>query len=121
MARRKKLFITGAAGNVGSGLRRYLRDRYDFRLMFHSNVPEVEKGEEVTVSDLGDFEAMVEAGCGVDAIVHLGIAVSKQGYPRSRYNQMILDTNILQHIRIGAHQPGLQGHFRQHQPRDRLL
>ena len=94
MAQRKKLFITGAAGNVGSGLRRYLRDRYDFRLMFHSNVPEVEKGDEVTVSDLGDFEAMVEAGCGVDAIVHLGIAVSKQGYPRSRYNQMILDTNI---------------------------
>ncbi|MFH1570209.1 MAG: NAD(P)-dependent oxidoreductase [Gemmatimonadota bacterium] len=91
---RQKLFITGAAGNVGSGLRRHLRGRYDFRLMFHSNVPEVDPGDEVVVSDLADFEQMVEAGTGVDAIVHLGIAVSRRGYPRSRYSQMILETNI---------------------------
>ena len=41
MSERKKLFITGAAGMVGSALRRYLRDRYRFRLLFHSNVPEI--------------------------------------------------------------------------------
>lgn len=91
---RKKLFITGAAGNVGTGLRRHLRGRYDFRLMFHSTVPEVEKEDEVVVSDLADFEQMVEAGAGVDAIVHLGIAASRRGYPRSRYHQMIMETNI---------------------------
>ncbi|MDP6111063.1 MAG: NAD(P)-dependent oxidoreductase [Planctomycetota bacterium] len=94
MPERKKLFITGAAGNVGSALRRYLRDRYDFRLLFHSNIPEVEKGDEVVVSDLADFEAMVEACDGVDVIVHLGIAVSGRGWPRSRYNQQIIETNI---------------------------
>lgn len=94
MSRRKKIFITGAAGLVGSALRRYLRGRYDFRLLFHSTVPEVEPGDEVVVSDLADFECMVEAGAGVDAIVHLGIATSRRGYPRSRYNQMIMDTNI---------------------------
>ena len=53
---RKKLFITGAAGNVGSGLRRHLRDQYDFRLMFHSTIPDVEPSDEVVVSDLADFE-----------------------------------------------------------------
>ena len=94
MTQRKKIFITGAAGKVGTALRSYLRDRYDFRLLFHSNVPDVEKGDQVVVSDLSDFEAMVEAGDGVDAIVHLGIAVSRRGFPRSRYNQMILETNI---------------------------
>jgi nucleoside-diphosphate-sugar epimerase len=33
MGKRKKIFITGAAGMVGSALRRYLRGRYDFRTL----------------------------------------------------------------------------------------
>jgi nucleoside-diphosphate-sugar epimerase len=91
---RKKLFITGAAGLVGSALRRYLRDRYSLRLMFHSKIPETEPEDEIVLSDLADLECMVEAGAGVDAIVHLGIAKSKRGLPRARYNQMIMDTNV---------------------------
>ena len=94
MSAPKKLLITGAAGLVGSALRRYLHGRYALRLLFHHNIPPVEPEDEVVVADLGDFEAMVEAGDGVDAIAHLGIAISKPGYPRSRYNQMIMDTNI---------------------------
>ena len=94
MSTRKKLFITGAAGNVGTALRRYLRDRYDLRLLFHSNVPEVEPEDQVVVSDLADFESMVEAGDGIDAIVHLGIATGRRGYSRSRYNQMVMEINI---------------------------
>ena len=95
MSTRKKLFITGAAGMVGSALRRYLRGRYDMRLMFHSTIPDdLDADDETVVSDLSNFEDMVEAGAGVDAIVHLGIASTKPGYPRSRYNQMIMDTNI---------------------------
>ena len=68
MAKRKKLFITGAAGLVGSGLRRHLKDRYDFRLMFHRNIPEVEPNDEVVVSDIANFEQMVEACEGIDAV-----------------------------------------------------
>tara|TARA_B100000029_G_C17368951_1_gene885423 strand:+ start:99 stop:839 length:741 start_codon:yes stop_codon:yes gene_type:complete len=94
MPKRKKLFITGAAGLVGSALRRYLRERYDFRLLFHSKIPEVEPGDEVIVSDLSNFENMVEACDGVDAIAHLGIAVPGRGAPRTLYNQMIMETNI---------------------------
>ena len=94
MSTRKKLFITGAAGLVGSALRRYLRGRYDLRLLFHSTVPEVEPEDEVVVSDLADFESVLEGGAGVDAIVHLGIAKPKPGNTRSRHNQMILDTNV---------------------------
>jgi uronate dehydrogenase len=94
MSARKRLLITGAAGLVGSALRRYLSDRYDFRLLFHSTVPEVEPGDQIIVSDLANFENMIEAGEGIDAIVHLGIATGKNGYPRTRYNQMIMETNI---------------------------
>ncbi|MSS70727.1 MAG: NAD(P)-dependent oxidoreductase [Candidatus Latescibacteria bacterium] len=74
MGKRKKIFITGAAGAIGEALRKHLRDRYDFRLLFHSNVPEVEKGDEVVTSDVANFEAMLEATAGVDAIVHLALA-----------------------------------------------
>ena len=91
---KKKLFITGAAGKVGSGLRRHLKDRYDFRLLFHRNIPPVEPNEEIVVSDLANFENMVEACEGIDTIVHLGIAIVQRGYPRTRYNQMIMETNI---------------------------
>jgi len=94
MSDRKKLFITGGAGKVASALRRYLRDRYDFRLLFHNNVPEVEPGDEVVVSDLADFESMVEAGAGVDIIVHLGIATGRRGRTRSHFHRMIMETNI---------------------------
>jgi len=90
----KKILITGANGLVGTALRRFLHGRYDLRLLFHNTVPEVEPGAEVVVSDLSDFECMVEAGAGVDAIVHMGIATGRGGQPRARYNQLILETNV---------------------------
>ncbi len=91
---RRKLLITGAAGKVGTAIRDHLRDRYRFRLLFHSSVPEVQPEDEIVLSDLADFECMVEAGAGVDAIIHLGIANGRRGYPRARYAQMIMETNI---------------------------
>ena len=94
MAKRKKILITGAAGLVGSALRKHLRDRYDFRLLFHHTIPEVEPEDEVVVSELADFECMVEIGEGVDVIAHLGIAKPGPSAPRSRYNQMVLETDI---------------------------
>jgi uronate dehydrogenase len=94
MSDRKKLFITGAAGKVGSALRRYLRGRYRLRLLFHNAIPQVEEEDEIAVADLANFECMVEACEGIDAIVHLGIATPGKGFPRTRYNQMIMETNI---------------------------
>ena len=94
MQNRPRILITGAAGLVGSALRRHLRDRYEFRLLFHRNVPKVDPMDQVVVADVANLECMIEAGEGVDAIVHLGIAVAGRGTPRTLYNQMIFDTNL---------------------------
>jgi uronate dehydrogenase len=75
VAERKKLFVTGAAGRVGTALRVHLRERYDFRLLFHSTIPDdIPPEDEVVVSDVTDFPAMMEATEGVDVIVHLALA-----------------------------------------------
>ena len=46
---------------VGSGLRRHLKDSYDFRLLLHRTIPATEPDDETVVSDLSNFENMVEA------------------------------------------------------------
>ena len=75
MSKRKKLFVTGAAGRVGAALCRHLRDRYDLRRLFHSNIPDdVPPEDEIVVSDVTDLAAMLEATAGVDVIVHLALS-----------------------------------------------
>ena len=71
---KKRIFLTGAAGSLGASLRSRLRARYDFRLLLHATVPDdVHPEDQVVVGSVADDAAMVEAGSGVDAIVHLAI------------------------------------------------
>jgi uronate dehydrogenase len=91
---RKRIFITGAAGVVGTALRHHLRDRYDLRLLFHSQIPEVEPGDQVVIGDVANFEAMLEATTGVDAIVHLALAPIKRGMTQAVRAQQTIDVDI---------------------------
>ena len=71
---RKKVLITGAAGMIGTTIRTRLRERYDFRLLFHSTVPDdVPADDEVVMSSVANFDGMVEAAKDVDVIIHLAI------------------------------------------------
>jgi len=80
MSQRKKLFITGASGRVGAALCPHLRDRYDLRLLYYSNLPgDLPARDEVVVSDVTSYPAMLEATAGVDAIVHLALARRDRG------------------------------------------
>jgi uronate dehydrogenase len=75
MSQRKKLFVTGASSTVGTALCPLLRDRYDLRRLYYANMPEdVPEGDEVVVSDIASYPAMLEATAGVDVIVHLALA-----------------------------------------------
>ena len=106
MTERKKLLITGAAGKIGTALRKHLRNRYDFRLMFHSQIPDdVDEKDEVVVSDISNFEAMVEAAAGVDAIAHLALFRTWQGMPNAQRAQVTFDVDMkgdVQYLRGSA-------------------
>ena len=68
----KTVLITGAAGDVGSHLRRELAGRYRLRLSDIRPVASLAPGEEFVAADIADLEAMRSVVRGVDAIVHLG-------------------------------------------------
>lgn len=68
---RKKVLITGAAGKIGRTLRAKFRNRYILRLMYHNITFPAEGDEEAVVADIGDFESILRATRGVDAVVHL--------------------------------------------------
>lgn len=95
MPERKKLLITGAAGRVGTALRNHLRDRYDLRLLFHSTIPEdIDPADEVVVSDVANYAAMIEATDGVDVIAHLALAARRRGMPEAHWTQTTFDVDM---------------------------
>ena len=73
----KTVLITGAAGDVGTHLRRELAGRYNLRL---SDIRSIKpgKGETFVKGDVASMKDMLKATKGVDAIVHLG-AFSVEG------------------------------------------
>jgi uronate dehydrogenase len=68
----KKILITGAAGDVGSHLRRELAGRYELRLSDIRPVKGLAAGEEFIRGDCASLRDMLRATRGVAAIVHLG-------------------------------------------------
>lgn len=95
----KKILITGAAGRLGSELRRGLAPLADsLRLADREPITDLADHEEALVFDLGDEAATMAATEGCDAIVHMG------GAPVERPWQEVLDSNIrgTYHIYEGA-------------------
>lgn len=68
----KTVLITGAAGDVGTHLRRELAGRYRMRLSDIKPVAGLSAGEEYARGDVSVMDDMVAVTRGVDAIVHLG-------------------------------------------------
>jgi uronate dehydrogenase len=72
----KKVLITGAAGDVGSHLRRELAGRYRLRLADVRPIAAPARGEEFMRADVTRLADVLAVTKGVDAIVHLaGFAV----------------------------------------------
>ncbi|RKF16159.1 NAD(P)-dependent oxidoreductase [Roseovarius spongiae] len=101
----KKIMITGAAGRLGTELRRGLAPLADTLLLADMvEVKDLQANEEGIVFDLGDEEATMAAIEGCDAIVHMG------GAPHERPWQEVLDSNIRgsYHIFEGARKHGVK-------------
>ena len=85
----KTVLITGAAGDVGSHLRRELAGRYRLRLSDRKPIADLAPGEEFAPADLAAREGLDAVVRGVDAIVHLG------GFSVEGPWETILQANII--------------------------
>jgi uronate dehydrogenase len=81
-----RILVTGAAGSVGSTVARGLMARHQVR--GHDRIP-VPFLADSAVSDLTDFEAVLRATAGMDAVAHIG------GLPGGNDWQPIHDSNIV--------------------------
>ena len=68
----KTVLITGAAGDVGTHLRRELAGRYKLRISDIKPIADVKPGEEFIAGDVSILADMEKVTRGVGAIVHLG-------------------------------------------------
>ena len=88
----KTLLITGAAGGVGSALRRALAGKFALRLSDLRPVKQLAPGETFVRADIARLDDFLRISRGVDAIVHLGGYSVEGPWPR------ILRANI-----VGCH------------------
>ena len=68
---RKKILITGAAGEIGRVLAEGLRQDYDLRLLYHKTVLPAVENEEIFVGSINNMEGMIKATAGIDTVVHM--------------------------------------------------
>jgi uronate dehydrogenase len=85
----KTVLITGAAGDVGTHLRRELAGRYRLRLSDIKPIRDLRKTEKFVRGDVSKLADMLRATKGVDAIVHLGAWPVEGDWP------LILSSNIV--------------------------
>lgn len=105
MSRYERILLTGAAGRLGTELRKTLGPlAAKVRLGARSPIADLADHEEQVVFDLDDMEATIEATRGCDAILHFGGASLESPW------QTILDANIRgsYHIYEGARRHGVK-------------
>ncbi len=85
----KTILITGAAGDVGSHLRRELAGKYNLLLSDIKPIKALAPGEKFAIGDVAKLADMLRITKSVDAIMHLG------GFSVEGPWQMILRANII--------------------------
>jgi uronate dehydrogenase len=68
----QKILITGAAGDVGTRLRKLLKGVYSLRVSDIRKPADLDADDEFVAADLGDYEQTEQITAGIDSIVHLG-------------------------------------------------
>jgi len=66
-----KVLVTGASGRIGQAFREYYRDYYFLRLVEHQTPVRASSNEEVVSADITDFQSILKAMKGMEAVVHL--------------------------------------------------
>ncbi|MFP4356724.1 MAG: NAD-dependent epimerase/dehydratase family protein [Phycisphaerae bacterium] len=88
----RKVFVTGAAGNIGSYFSANSADRYELTLMVQrdSQAEMVEPYGQVVTGDLTDLEALKQHMAGMDTVVHL----AAQPSPETLWEDVLRDNII---------------------------
>ena len=86
MAEKKKVLVTGMAGQIGGIIRRMLADRYELSGIDRADV----QGVPVTVADISELNDILPAFREIDTVVHLGADPS----PRASW-ESVLSSNII--------------------------
>lgn len=86
----RRVLLTGAAGGVGTRLRKILRGRYENLILSDVRRPDdLAAGEQFVEADLADVAAVARAVDGVDGVIHLG------GLPFEYEWEKMLQANIV--------------------------
>lgn len=93
MSARQSVLITGAAGYIGTFLRKAWNGRYEMVLVDHKPIGSPGDGQTV-IGDIANVEMMRDACVGVDTVIHLAADPS----PRGEFDKTVLPINI-----IGTH------------------
>lgn len=103
---RRKVLVTGAAGNIGSYFAEHAREKYDLRLMVQAmdeQAAAIKGFGDVVVGDLSDLDRLKTLCDGIDTVVHLAADPS----PSATWNDL-LHANIIgtYHIMAAAKAAG---------------
>lgn len=87
-----RVFVTGAAGRIGSYFVSHYSDRYDFKLMVESKdqIAQVQDHGEVVVAKLADREQLATLMEGCQALVHLAANPS----PKAPWDSVLSDNIV---------------------------
>lgn len=88
---KKKVLITGAAGLVGSQLRKFWGDIFELRLADIKPIDNLAAYEEFVEMDITKYDEFLAACAGVDTVVHLAADRS----PSAEFYKTLLDLNII--------------------------
>ena len=99
---KKKVLLTGAAGEIGRACRKYWDDYFDLRLHVYTDDQKPDGGGDVIIGPCEDFKVMEEATKGVDAVVHLAAIPGEDSFHNILQANIIGIYNVLEASRLNG-------------------
>ena len=91
-----RVLITGSAGKIGAVLIAGLKEKYQLRGFDLDPTPDLEDGVE---ADLADFDAVLKATEGMEAVIHLGAATVDKAWEDTLQTGIIGTYNVFEAMR----------------------
>lgn len=97
---KKKVLLTGATGRIGRACRQHWNGHFDLRLAVHDPAKVPEDAQDVVVGGCEDYDLMLKATEGVDAVVHLGAIPGESAFHNLLQSNVVGTYNVLEASRV---------------------